>query len=157
MVLGKMSQMCSSWLLQQCFVCIVHRIVGGRWPYRCYFVGCCFQDLFNIARSILVQCPSSFFSIRLVSVHVLHPYSRTDTKDKCTQFSNFQVLNKQRRLDVPVKKKINQSIKNRPYKVCHICLDLHIALIFRCGKSPWPNRKRVGLRHHSKRFRTLVT
>ena len=41
-------------------------------------MGFCFQDLFNIARSILVQLPSSFFSIRLVSVHVVHPYSTMD-------------------------------------------------------------------------------
>ena len=42
------------------------------------FVECCFQDLFNIARSILVQFPSSFFSICLVSVHLVHPYCRID-------------------------------------------------------------------------------
>ena len=51
----------------------------GRWPYSCCFEGCRFQDLFNIARSILVQFPSSIFSIHLVSVQVVHPYSRTDT------------------------------------------------------------------------------
>ena len=50
----------------------------GRWPYSCCFVGYCFQDLFNIAHSILVQLSSRFFSIRLVSVHVVHPYSRID-------------------------------------------------------------------------------
>ena len=27
---------------------------GGRWLYSCCFVGCCLQDLFNIAPSILV-------------------------------------------------------------------------------------------------------
>ena len=31
--------------------------------YSCCFVGCCFQDLFNIAHSILVQFPSTFFSM----------------------------------------------------------------------------------------------
>ena len=40
----------------------------GAWPYSCCFVGCCFQDLFNIARSIILQLLSSFFSMRLVSV-----------------------------------------------------------------------------------------
>ncbi len=45
-----------------------------RRPYSCLFVGCCLQDLFNTARSILVQLPSSFFSIHLVSVYVTHPY-----------------------------------------------------------------------------------
>ena len=44
------------------------------------FVGCFFPDLFSIARSILVQFPFSFFSIRFVSIHVVHhPYSRIDT------------------------------------------------------------------------------
>ena len=52
--------------------------MGGRWPYIC-FLGYGFQDLFNMARSILVQLPLSFFSMRSVSVHVLHPYSKMDT------------------------------------------------------------------------------
>ena len=43
------------------------------------FVGCCHQDLFNIARNILVLLPSSFFSSRFVSVQVVHPYSSIDT------------------------------------------------------------------------------
>ena len=51
--------------------------MGGRWPYNSCFVRCCLQDLFSTARSILV--PSSFFSIRFVSVHVVHPYSSIDT------------------------------------------------------------------------------
>ena len=29
-------------------------VTGGRWPYSCCIVGCCLQDLINIARSILV-------------------------------------------------------------------------------------------------------
>ena len=48
--------------------------MGCRWPYSC-----CFQDLFNIACNILVLLQSSFLCIRLVSVHVVHPYSCTDT------------------------------------------------------------------------------
>ena len=49
----------SSLLLQQCLACLVRLtlivfLMGGSWPYSCCFVGCCFQDLFNIARSILV-------------------------------------------------------------------------------------------------------
>ena len=51
----------------------------GRWPYISCFVGCYLQDLFNIACSILVELPSSFFSIRLVSVRVVHPYRSIDT------------------------------------------------------------------------------
>ena len=74
----------SSLLLQQYPVCLVQLIwmvleMGGRWPYSCCFVSCYFQDLFNIARSVLVQLPSSFFSIRSVSIQVVHPYSSMDT------------------------------------------------------------------------------
>ena len=48
------SLMSSSLLLQQCPACLVHLtwivfMMGGRWPYSWCFVGCCHQDLFNIA------------------------------------------------------------------------------------------------------------
>ena len=53
------SLMSSSLLLQQCPACLVRLtwivfVMGGRWPYSWCLVGCCRQDLFNIARSILV-------------------------------------------------------------------------------------------------------
>ena len=53
------SLMSSSLLLQHCPACLVCLIwivfvMGGRWPYSLYPVGCCRQDLFNIARNILV-------------------------------------------------------------------------------------------------------
>ena len=53
------SLMSSSLLLQLCPACLVRltRIVfemGGRWPYSWCLVGCCCQDLFNIARNILM-------------------------------------------------------------------------------------------------------
>ena len=53
------SLMSSSLLLQQCPACLVHLTwivfaMGGRWPYSWCLVGCCRQDLFNIARNILV-------------------------------------------------------------------------------------------------------
>ena len=53
------SLMNSSLLLQQCPLCLVRLtwivfVIGGRWPYSWCRVGCCCQDLFNIARSILV-------------------------------------------------------------------------------------------------------
>ena len=53
------SLMSSSLLLQQCPACLVRLIwkvfgMGGWWPYSWCFVGCCLQDLLNIARSILV-------------------------------------------------------------------------------------------------------
>ena len=46
-------------LLQQCPACPVHLtwivfMMRGRWPYSWCFVGCCLQDLFNIAHSILL-------------------------------------------------------------------------------------------------------
>ena len=52
------SLMSSSVILQQCPACLVRLIwivfvMGSRWPYSWYLVGCCRQDLFNIARSIL--------------------------------------------------------------------------------------------------------
>ena len=51
------SLMSSSLLLQQCPACLVHLtwivfVMGGRWSYSWCLVGCCRQDLFNIARSI---------------------------------------------------------------------------------------------------------
>ena len=60
-----MSLMSSSLLLQQCPTCLVCLI------WMVLEMGCYFQDLFNIARSILVQFPSSFFSICLVSIHLV--------------------------------------------------------------------------------------
>ena len=82
-VFRRMLLMCSSLLLQQCPTCLVLLIwivfeMRGRWPYSC-FVGCYFQDLFNIACSILVQLLSSLFSLSFVSIHVVHPYSCMDT------------------------------------------------------------------------------
>ena len=70
----------SSPLLQRCPACLVRLTwIGGRWLYGCCFLGYCLQDLFNIARSILVKLPSSLLSIRLVNVHLMHPYSSIDT------------------------------------------------------------------------------
>ena len=48
------SLMSSSLLLQQCLECQVRLtcivfVMGGRWPYSWCLVGCCRQDLFNIA------------------------------------------------------------------------------------------------------------
>ena len=50
-----------SWplLLQQCPECLVRLtwivfVMGGKWPYSWCLVGCCRQDLFNIALNILV-------------------------------------------------------------------------------------------------------
>ena len=53
------SLMSSSLLLQQCPACLVRLtwivfVMGGRWPYSWCLVGCCHQDLFDIARNILL-------------------------------------------------------------------------------------------------------
>ena len=53
------SLMSSYLLLQQCPACLVRLtwivvVMGGRWPYSWCLVGCCHQDLFNIACNILV-------------------------------------------------------------------------------------------------------
>ena len=74
------SLMSSSLLRQQCPACLVRLtwiifVIGDRWPYSWCLVGCCCQDLFRMAGSILVYLPSSFFSSRFVRVHVVHPYS----------------------------------------------------------------------------------
>ncbi len=73
------SLMSSFLLLQQCPACLVRLtsivfVMGGRWLYSWCLEGCCRQDLFNIACNILVLLPSSFFSSRLVSVHVAITY-----------------------------------------------------------------------------------
>ena len=78
------SLMSSSLLLQLCPTCLVCLIwmifeMDDRWTYSCYFVGSCLQNLFNIACIDLVQLPSSFFYIHLISVHVVHPYSSIDS------------------------------------------------------------------------------
>ena len=53
------SLMSSSLLLHQwpsCLVCLtwIVFVMGGRWLYSWCFVGCCLQDLFNIALNILM-------------------------------------------------------------------------------------------------------
>ena len=56
---GSSSLMTLSLLLQQCPAYLVRLtwivfVMGGRWPNSWCLVGCCLQDFFNIARSILV-------------------------------------------------------------------------------------------------------
>ena len=74
------SLMCSPLLQQHCSVCLFRRVwmvleMKGRWLYCCSFVGCSFQDFFITTFSILLQLPSSFYSIRFVSVYLVHQYS----------------------------------------------------------------------------------
>ena len=54
------SLMSSSLLLQQCPACLVRLtcivfVMGGKWPYSWCLVGCCRQNLFNIALNILTH------------------------------------------------------------------------------------------------------
>ena len=69
------SLMTSSLLLQQCPTCLVRLIwkvlgMGGKCPYSSYF----FWML--LPGCLLMQFPSSFFSVRLVSIYGVHLYSR---------------------------------------------------------------------------------
>ena len=52
-------------------------VVGGLWPYGCCFVGCCFQDLLNIARIILLPFPFWCFSVHLASMWCIHTVELT--------------------------------------------------------------------------------
>ena len=100
------SLMSSSLLLQLYSTCLVNLIwmvleMEGRWLYICCFVGCYFQDLFNIACNILMHFPSSFFSICFVSVHMVHPYNRINTNAAWKKFCfilsvrlGFHVINR---------------------------------------------------------------
>ena len=47
----------------------------GKWPYSCCFVGYCFQDLYKIACTNLVQFQSSFFFKHFIEVQVIQPYN----------------------------------------------------------------------------------
>ena len=59
------SLMSLSLLLQQWPACLVRLtwivfVMGGRWPYSWCLVGCCRQDLFNIAWTFLCNCRLAF-------------------------------------------------------------------------------------------------
>ena len=79
-----------------CIFCL-----SNLWLYSSYFIGCCFQDLYKIAHSILVQFPSSFFSKHFVKVQMVQPYSSIGTttawKNSCfisSKKSDFYIVNK---------------------------------------------------------------
>ena len=72
----RMSLMILFLLLQQCSACPVFL----NWiVLEMLFCGVLLLDLLNIARRILVQLVSRFFSTCLLSVYVVYPCSRTDT------------------------------------------------------------------------------
>ena len=66
---SKLPQHCPAYLIRLIWVVLV---MEGKWWVQ-LFRECSFQDLFHISCSILAQCPSSFFSLPFVSVHMVHP------------------------------------------------------------------------------------
>ena len=74
--------MSSFLLLQQCPVRLARLMltvfeIEGKWPYSCYFVGCCFQDLFNIAHSILRSSHLAFsLCVLLATMWCIHTVVR---------------------------------------------------------------------------------
>ena len=81
----RMSFINSFFLLQPCpayLVCLTWMVleIGNKWLYCSCFVGCCFQDLFNIAHNILVQFPTCFLSICFVSIYLSCIYTATAWK-----------------------------------------------------------------------------
>ena len=78
------SLMSSLLLFQKYPACLIRLIwivleMGGRWSYSCCFVGCCFKVFIIMVRRIPVQLALSLFSIRLVSVYVVHTYGNKVT------------------------------------------------------------------------------
>ena len=63
-----------------CLVCLTWMVceIGGKWPYRCCFVGCCFL-LLKIACNILVLFPSRLLPNLFIKVKVKQPYSCSNT------------------------------------------------------------------------------
>ena len=88
------SLMSLSLLFPPCPACLAWMVfeMGGSYPYSSCFVGYCLQDLFNTAHSILVQLLSSFLSIRLLSVHVVRPYSSIDITAAWKNCSLFYLI-----------------------------------------------------------------
>ena len=77
--------MSSSLFLQQCPASLVRLtwivfVMGGRWPYSWCFVGCCRQDLFNIARNIYIYIYMHIrYSIQYVQLkHIDGVYRKND-------------------------------------------------------------------------------
>ena len=53
--------------------------MSGRWPHCCCFLAVAFRTCLILHAAFLCNCSQVFFSIRLVSVHVVHPYNSIDT------------------------------------------------------------------------------
>ena len=69
--------------------------IGGNWRYSYCFVGSAARIRLKLHVAFLCTSHLAFFSIHFVSVHVVHPYSSTDT-DAARKKSSFISL---KRLD----------------------------------------------------------
>ena len=88
--------------------------MGGKWPYNCCFVRCCFQDFFYVTHCILMQFWSSFFfSLRSVSEHVVHLYYSIDTTVAWKIF-HFNLLD---RLDFQMVKSLSIAVQAFAWQV----------------------------------------
>ena len=45
--------------------------MGGKWSHSCRFLTFCFQDLFSLAHSFIVQFLSGFFSMHFFSIYIV--------------------------------------------------------------------------------------
>ena len=93
------SLMSSSLLLQQCPTCLARLtwivfVIGGRWPYSWCLVGCCRQDLFKIARSIVEIDPlfvSCLNNLRKISF-VIYLYTKDLLNLSNYEFGTFSYV-----------------------------------------------------------------
>ena len=79
-----MSHMSSSQLLQQCLACLVRLtyivfVMGVSCRTTASLWGAASRICSVLLAALLGSCRQAFFSIRFVSVHVVHPYSSIDT------------------------------------------------------------------------------
>ena len=74
------SLMSSSLPLQQCPACLVRVtwiafVMGDRWPYSWCLVGCCRQDLFNIARSMCYNQTGDIYTLDGTSLKLVDKFT----------------------------------------------------------------------------------
>ena len=122
-----------------CLICMVY-MMGGWWPYSCCFVWCCFQDLFKIARNILVLFQFRFFSFFFffVDLCVVYRYDRIDTAIvwKISRFllsvtSDIYMIDK-----LPI--------------ASHDCMLTSVLFAFMLGPMPPTARSRLGSRYSAR-------
>ena len=109
--------------------------IGDKCPYNCFFVDCCFQDLFKIVCSILLQFPSSFFSRCFINIEMVHPFSCTNTntawKKSCFILSERSTLHMIDNLTravhaVPLQMLTSLNRWNTVAEACKLVYQLHL-------------------------------